>query len=395
MAQNQGLNPNTGKNLRGKDGNGIIGIVLVILAVIVIVGAATYTPKMNTVNPPNGSEVVWPAGTFQLVGFPETNGHSGTTRLFVVYSNMTNVEVRGSFTVNNGNIQCDIGSLGPNISLSLPILPGPPLKVYYSVNNVTNGDISISLPTPSSGNETYEIQFSNPDIANSPDVNVTTGIVLTYGSSGSQSTNRTILIASENNPLPKTGFYPNSSNVIVYGNSSISISYGQSITLSIEMYNEGNTSVEKTLESSWPVKDGLVRGPSGNMNSEPGYYACGAYYPYGFVVYMGNVSNANLANVTPLDLVEPGVYLCPDILLFSNYTIEAHSDNAILTGPNPPFNMTLFSSITFNGYYTQEFNSTNNSLNQTYQFNYFPQGDYTIAVEDEWGAIAFLHFRVS
>jgi hypothetical protein len=110
---------------------------------------------------------------------------------------------------------------------------------------------------------------------------------------------------------------------------------------------------------------------------------------------MGNVSEATIGSATPLDVSYPGVFFCPMINAFDNYTIRANSDTAILTGQNHPFNLTLFSSISFSGFYTSGSNSTANSTNQNYQFNYFPLGVYTIVVEDEWGAIAFLHFRVS
>lgn len=197
---------------------------------------------------------------------------------------------------------------------------------------------------------------------------------------------------------PSSADIEGNATAAVYGGTYTTISPRENITLRIELRNLGIVALNRPIGDSWPVKNGLVRGPSGNLSPQDGAYygGCfGYYYPYGFAVFMGNVSKATIGSATPLDVSYPGVFFCPMISEFDNYTIQANSDIAILTGPNPPFNLILFSSLSFSGYYTSGSNSTANSINQNFQFNYFPQGVYTIVVEDEWGAVAYMYFTIT
>ncbi|MCL4447775.1 MAG: hypothetical protein M1556_01130 [Candidatus Thermoplasmatota archaeon] len=398
MAQNQGLRPNPKDTLKGKDRSGLIGVVVVISVVIIAAGFIAYTPT----NFPIKSKTILAAGTYQ------EEGGSSAVEFFLVYHNMTNIQVHGAFT-SRENVYLKIGTFGSAGSHPSrpPDLAPSFVSVFWSSGNTTQRSFSVSLPSPSGSDVSawYAVDFYDPNpFYNSNhsydynELNITHPIVMTYYYSDGYSQSTPILISGENTPLPKTQINNISSNVAIYGSRTISVSYGQSITFSIELYNEGSIAVEEPISSSWPTTRGVVRGPSGNLSpqGQSHYTTCfGIYYPYGFSVFEGIVTNSTLSSVVPLDLVYPGVEFCPEIYVFDNYTIGAQSDSAILTGPNSPFNVTLLSTFTFNGYYAAGSNSTDSSPNQNYQYNYFPQGEYTVVVEDEWGAIAFLHFRVS
>ncbi len=212
-----------------------------------------------------------------------------------------------------------------------------------------------------------------------------------------------LLETSENynfssSPPPPSADIKGNATVAVYGGTYTTISPRENITLRIELQNLGTGALNRPIGDSWPVENGLVRGPSGNLSPQDGTYYSGCfgyYYPYGFAVFMGNVSQATIGSATPLAVYYPGVFSCPAIGGFDNYTIQANSDVAILTGPNTPLNLTLFSSFSFSGYYTSGSNFTANYTNKDYQFSYFPQGVYTIVVEDEWGAVVYMYFTIT
>ena len=82
--------------------------------------------------------------------------------------------------------------------------------------------------------------------------------------------------------------------------------------------------------------------------------------------------------------------MCPVIYLVSSYKImELSSSGYILSPSNSPIPITLSTTLNISGYWV-----ASNTFNSSYHFVYFPAGQYTVIVADEWGAIAFLHFTV-
>lgn len=164
------------------------------------------------------------------------------------------------------------------------------------------------------------------------------------------------------------------------------ISSGTNITLRIQLANMGDTIINESRGDSWPVIDGsphlLSTGP------------CGSYYPYGYAVFGGNLTVDSIRNATPLQMYEPGFYACPVFLEFNYYLFQPDSNTAVVSGPNPPFSITLYSNLNFGGYWTNNSSESGNSTFQNYHFSYFPQGVYTVVVADQWGALALMHFTV-
>lgn len=164
------------------------------------------------------------------------------------------------------------------------------------------------------------------------------------------------------------------------------ISSGTNITLRIQLVNTGDTIINTSRGDSWPVIDGSPR----LLSTGP----CGSYFPYGYAVFGGNLTVDSIRNATPLQMYEPGIYGCPVFLGFKYYVFQPDSDTAVVSGPNPPFSITLYSNLSFSGYWTNNSSESRNLPFQNYHFNYFPQGVYTVVVADQWGALALMHFTV-
>jgi hypothetical protein len=166
-----------------------------------------------------------------------------------------------------------------------------------------------------------------------------------------------------------------------------SIISGQNITISIEVYNSGSTSIFNA-SNLWPIIDGGKH----RLTVSP----CSSDYPYGLAIISGYVNNSSIASSIPLNIWEPGIYMCP-VVLVSGYEILGFSDQGyMLTAGNSPTPITLSSTVSFSGYWVAS-NPINNSnpLNNSYNFIYFPVGQYTVFIADEWGETALLHFTVT
>jgi len=178
-------------------------------------------------------------------------------------------------------------------------------------------------------------------------------------------------------------FYANSEKQLTLiasedGNSIIS---GQNITIRLGIFNNGPTSIFN-VSNQWPT----LGGEKVRLSISP----CSVDVPYGFAVIPGNVSSSSILTAKPLNMWPPGVYMCPVIYLVSSYKImELSSSGYILSPSNSPIPITLSTTLNISGYWV-----ASNTFNSSYHFVYFPAGQYTVIVADEWGAIAFLHFTV-
>ena len=79
---------------------------------------------------------------------------------------------------------------------------------------------------------------------------------------------------------------------------------------------------------------------------------------------------------------------------FKYYSFQPYSDIAVVSGTNTPLNITLYSNLSFSGYWTQNGSVSGNTTSQNYHFNYFQNGVYTILVADQWGAVSLMYFTV-
>ena len=168
---------------------------------------------------------------------------------------------------------------------------------------------------------------------------------------------------------------------LIASDDSQSIISGENITFRLGIFNNGPTSIFN-VSDLWPT----IGGEKDRLGISP----CSADIPYGFAVVPGNVSGSSILTAKPLNMWQPGVYMCPAIYPVSSYKIMGLSSNGyILSSSNSPIPITLTSTATFSGYWV-----ASNPFNGSYHFVYFPAGQYTVIVADEWGAIAFLHFTV-
>jgi len=119
--------------------------------------------------------------------------------------------------------------------------------------------------------------------------------------------------------------------------------------------------------------------------------------PYGLAIIAGYVNNSSIASSLPLNIWAPGIYMCPVEFLVSGYEVLGSSDQGyMLTAGNSPTPITLSSTVSFSGYWVDS-NPINNSnpFNNSYNFIFFPVGQYTVFIADEWGESALLHFTVT
>ena len=161
-----------------------------------------------------------------------------------------------------------------------------------------------------------------------------------------------------------------------------SVLYGQTISITIELFNTGPTSVFN-VSSSWPE----INGKKIPLSISP----CSYDWPYGFDLFSGYVTNGTLASSKPLNLWQIGMYSCPVIFPVGSYKVNGSSDSGyILSAENQPIPITLHSNISISGYWSE-----NASANGTSYFIKLPVGQYTVLVADEWSEAIFLHFRVT
>ena len=156
---------------------------------------------------------------------------------------------------------------------------------------------------------------------------------------------------------------------------------GQQVGIYIDEKNTLSKTNTITTSAKWPVS-GLGVGPCGPLN-----------YPFGVAVFQGNYSAADISTATPLQIYEPGIYHCPDILAdISSYVFQPLSDTAAV------FQMSE-STAGFTAGMNAEFEPAPTgywaSNNVGAAFTNFEPGTYTVVAGDEWGALVVVHFTVS
>jgi hypothetical protein len=152
---------------------------------------------------------------------------------------------------------------------------------------------------------------------------------------------------------------------------------GQEISVLIDEQNTLTTVNNVSASNGWPLK-GLSLGPCGTVN-----------YPIGVAIFQGYYTSSNVSSATPLQLYKPGIYYCPMILSYiSGYVFQPSSDIAGVlsdSDPTPQLTNKMTSEITVTGYWLNGQEAT---------LSNFTPGVYTVVGEDEWGALAVLHFVV-
>jgi hypothetical protein len=153
-----------------------------------------------------------------------------------------------------------------------------------------------------------------------------------------------------------------------------SIAPGETISISIWIYNPSASEVEVSSSAGWPL-DGLGTGPCGAVN-----------YPMGFLIMRGNLSLEGIGGGERLGLYLPGAYNCPAILSsVRSYVLAPSSSSAQVVGsctPSVCYTLAMSANMSFSGEYTAA------------GYRDFVPGAYTVVGGDEWGGLTILHFMV-
>jgi len=133
------------------------------------------------------------------------------------------------------------------------------------------------------------------------------------------------------------------------------------------------------------VTNTLVTALTVNATSmtNPAYGPCEQTFATGVDVYLGNYTMADLSQGKALLLYDPSLpYTCPTVTHYQ-YSFSPNSDVATSRGSTGP----VVETSVLSGYYT--------GSGQSYAFNQFPPGVYTVKVFDAWGQAAIGHFEVT
>ena len=157
---------------------------------------------------------------------------------------------------------------------------------------------------------------------------------------------------------------------------------GQQVNIVVDEKNTLKTTNIIASSTKWPVS-GLRVGPCGTLN-----------YPFGFAIFQGNYTAANVSSATPLQIYQPATYTCPMIIGdISSYVFQSLSDTASV------FQMSESTAVFNNMEMNTEFEPgprgywASNNIGAA--FTLFEPGVYTVVAGDEWGALVFVHFTVS
>ncbi len=169
--------------------------------------------------------------------------------------------------------------------------------------------------------------------------------------------------------------------------SSNSIVEGQNITISVEVFNSGNSVLGLPLD----VHDYRFFYSKNFTYNNLSYMgpAC-LYLPFGLGEAAGDFQENNLSDATPLSAFPPEASLCQAELSHAfppSAQVMPQSSNVHILYP---FGTTTYSvmkgSIKVSGYWT---NSDGN-----YTFHTFNPGTYTFVGEDGWGQVSVQHLTV-
>ena len=142
---------------------------------------------------------------------------------------------------------------------------------------------------------------------------------------------------------------------------------GETLQVALQEFNTLATANNVTAARDWPIQVAL--GSCTNVFDEP----------IGVAVYSGHVDAQNVSGADSLQVFP--IAPCPMFIrLVNGYDFQPLSDIAVVlpgTGAAP-----MAANINVSRIYSS-------------QAQPLPQGDYTVAAADEWGAMAFLYFTVS
>lgn len=183
MRENQGLQTDHDKIMRGEPRRGLIIAIVVDLtiAIIVLVGLGIHYSTYTTYTP--GSQTLLKAETTEL------NGHNSFVYGFTLYSNMTKIRISGVFSSNRSVYFMIITAKQfESLSTNKSMINNPDYHIWSS-GNTSEENISVSLNSPSKylPPQDYYIMFYNAYPFSGPNhshnialINVTASIVLTY-----------------------------------------------------------------------------------------------------------------------------------------------------------------------------------------------------------------------
>lgn len=194
---------------------------------------------------------------------------------------------------------------------------------------------------------------------------------LSGGSGASTKSSQTVSITSTASSTASTGT-GNGLQLILSLNSTSVVS-GGAIQVTVQEFNTENAQNNVTKGDLWPMA-GLSLGPcTGEDNS---------VYPFGFAVFSGRYTQANVTQAKPLD-INP-IVPCPMFLrLVTGYLFQPMNDSAVVlpgTGPAQPMADPV---------------AVSHEYPTPQAAQPLPPGVYTVAAGDEWGALVTVQFTVT
>lgn len=173
--------------------------------------------------------------------------------------------------------------------------------------------------------------------------------------------------------------------VLKLATSTTRIASGQSVKVSVELFNPKSTPVNVTASKGWPGNAWLFM-PTG--------VSCGTQnYPIGMGIFQGYYTLANISSASKYPLVRvsgstPASVSCPAKYVIDYYWFEPMSDSALLA-PND-VTLGIHGTYALFGYtviYTDEVPT------RTASYSFLP-GAYTVVAATEWGDMTILHLVV-
>ena len=146
---------------------------------------------------------------------------------------------------------------------------------------------------------------------------------------------------------------------------------GQRITIDLDEKNTLSATNNVPAAHQWPY-DGLDLGTR-----------CASFgSPFGIALFQGNYNSSDFSTGTQLYLYDPNaLYLCQPALTGISYSLYSFKPSSDVT----QFGQQIFE-FTMKGYWPDKKFS---------EYTKLEPGVYTVAAEDEWGALVLVHFTVS
>lgn len=178
---------------------------------------------------------------------------------------------------------------------------------------------------------------------------------------------------------------------------STEIQSGDSVNLSVYVRNALTTTNNVSAASKWALNTlGQGTGPCTSLNNDPFRIAAfDGYYTY------GNISKAQALTIANPD----ATYMCTEIAQFRYLVFEPESDIVTVhscqgatcqtRGPFPMQGSYFETYFQIGGYWANSTTSEGSQVTTSSAFHSLENGNYIIAVGDEWGDLALLHFSVS